>query len=176
MRKNPYYHRKVHAVCSYCGEDFVLTLEERRGLHIFMDYFCSRDCLLSAIKAANFPSFGDVKLYLPVLPGQERLEYCPELEIAFASKYELYVALWLFEQGEQFWYERFSFAIGERHFYTPDFFLPKRNLLLEVKGQWGPGQASKMTEFRKQYPELPIYLISWTLHKEFYPNGGNGNG
>lgn len=166
---------KHKAVCSVCGGVSRLSHDDKRGLHPFLDFFCSRDCVRMAIQFGNYPKISYSRICVPPkVPVNDRTEFWHN--IWFASRYDMFMAQWLTKLGERWWYEKYGFSIGKYRTYTPDFILPDRHLIIEMKGRWGSGQTQKMTQFLKQYPEVTIILVPWMLHKEFYYGDNDENG
>jgi len=87
----------------------------------------------------------------------------------FRSLYEYFVAMWLKDRGIRCMYEPFTFTWGTKE-YTPDFFLPTHGCLLEVKGKWGASQKTKLMRFREQFPRIPVLVVTWLIHEDFYPS------
>ena len=166
MPRNNSNGSRFKAVCACCGDTIRLSYENKKGLHPLLDFFCSKSCLETTIQTVSFPAIDHVDVCLPLVPTENRTERWNGY--LFASKYEVFVAQWLTSIGEVWWYEKFGFHVGDSRTWTPDFFLPERNIVLEVKGQWGCGQISKMNSFIKQYPEVGVVLVPWFLHDEFY--------
>lgn len=123
-------------------------------------FVCSANCMLAWIdKNKGESSFLSkaVELYSR---GQGRPP--------FRSDYEGFFTSFLDSKKMSWEYERYGFYVGSSKTYTPDFFLPKFGVFLETKGRWGLGQKKKMQMFRSQYPEIPLLVISWAIHEDFY--------
>ena len=82
-----------------------------------------------------------------------------DLKCYFRSAWEANVARLLNYLNVRWEYEKYTFKLvypnGERHFYTPDFFLPELNLFIEVKG-WG--SIENFTLFKDQYSETACLI------------------
>ena len=52
-----------------------------------------------------------------------------------------------------------TFDIGEQ-MYTPDFYLPRSNLYVEVKNYWNEYSRIRDEKFRKKYNHLKLLVIS----------------
>jgi len=71
--------------------------------------------------------------------------------VCFKSSYELAYAKYLDSINEPWMYEIETFDIGNNT-YTPDFFLPRKELFVEIKGYMSPKAHDKITRFKEQYP------------------------
>lgn len=71
------------------------------------------------------------------------------------STWERMIADWLFEHNIEYQYEPQRFLLGQRT-YVPDFYFPKFNLWMEVKGFWSEDARTKIGLFRKIHPNLII--------------------
>jgi hypothetical protein len=78
-------------------------------------------------------------------------------EIWLRSSWERRVADYLFGQGIEWIYEPKTFRMGEIT-YTPDFYLPKENKYIEVKG-WMPAKSKlKIDTFNRWHPEICLEI------------------
>lgn len=79
-----------------------------------------------------------------------------DLGIAVRSPWEANILRWLSHVGERWVYEPRTFYFeGERRgatSYTPDIYLPDKDLYLEVKGHLDSKGRSKLKKFKKHYP------------------------
>jgi predicted nuclease of restriction endonuclease-like RecB superfamily len=55
-------------------------------------------------------------------------------------------------------YECKTFDLGDTT-YTPDFYLPKTDMFVEIKGFWRPEAKEKFKLFKKLYPYIKIKVI-----------------
>lgn len=85
-----------------------------------------------------------------------------EKEIWLRSSWEKRVANYLFEHGIEWIYEPKTFEMGEIT-YTPDFYLPKENKYIEVKGWMSPKGKKKIETFRRWHPEICLEI--WDTKK-----------
>jgi hypothetical protein len=74
------------------------------------------------------------------------------------SGWELKVAKFFEKNCIDFVYESRLFSLDKTHTYTPDFFLPKNNLYIEVKGYWRKENKEKFELFKKLYPNVLIEI------------------
>ena len=58
-------------------------------------------------------------------------------------------------------------------YYTPDFYIPKYNCYLEVKGFWWGNDKEKMDIFMSQYPDMNIKIIEKQLYNDILKNKNN---
>lgn len=79
-------------------------------------------------------------------------------DIWMRSSYEIKYAKYLDEQNIFWEYEPKTFDLGDET-YTPDFYLPSRDLWVEVKGYWRKDAKRKFNKFKEQYPELQIVVV-----------------
>ena len=85
-------------------------------------------------------------------------------EYMFRSSWEASFAQFLDNINETWVYESKTFEL-DNETYTPDFYLPNRNLWIEIKGYWYPKHKEKFEAFLEKYPEERIKLI---MHKPPY--------
>lgn len=79
------------------------------------------------------------------------------------SSWELRFAEKLDEVGIEWLYEPKRFPVGEGRTYTPDFFIPKLNLWIEIKGYWLPKALLKFEQFKTLHPDEEIIVIGGEL-------------
>ncbi len=72
-------------------------------------------------------------------------------QVCFRSSYELAYAKYLDSIHELWMYEMETFELGQMT-YTPDFFLPRRELFIEIKGYMTKDAQTKINQFKEQYP------------------------
>lgn len=48
---------------------------------------------------------------------------------------------------------------GKKRHYTPDFYLPKYNMYVEIKGHWWGNDKEKMVTVIEQYPDKQLLII-----------------
>lgn len=72
-------------------------------------------------------------------------------EVCFRSSWELEYAKYLDTTGELWYYEIETFDLGN-FTYTPDFFLPRLNKFVEIKGYMREDDKTKLELFKTQYP------------------------
>jgi|WetSurMetagenome_2_1015567.scaffolds.fasta_scaffold846468_1 hypothetical protein len=87
----------------------------------------------------------------------------------FRSDFERRVAEWFYRENIDFEYEPWGFPVKGSSLWVPDFHLPKYGSFIEVKGIWGSGAHSKITDFQNRYPEVALLVVPWTLSTGFHP-------
>jgi len=80
----------------------------------------------------------------------------------FRSEWEAQYARFLNANGIEWVYEPKTFALTETLNYTPDFYLPKTDEWVEVKGYWDDKSILKCSLFEENYPELSLVKIDKT--------------
>lgn len=63
-----------------------------------------------------------------------------------------------------FWLKR---ANGSEMSYTPDFYLPKTDEYIEVKGRWFDDAKEKFDLFKEQYPHIKIKVVDSEKYKVY---------
>lgn len=85
--------------------------------------------------------------------------------VVMKSSYELLFARWCDERKIEWKYEPRWFNIGKGDWhgvsYTPDFYLPKLGVYVEVKGFFSEENQRKMQAFYKQFPEVQLFLLRY---------------
>ena len=103
---------------------------------------------------------------------------CKFKDIKFRSKMERDFAKYLERNHIEWEYEKYKFELlehepyfdkteGKKHtlrgvFYTPDFYLPQYNLIVEIKGTWFDKRLFnlKLRLFKHKYPDKSICVIN----------------
>lgn len=73
-------------------------------------------------------------------------------KIWLRSTYELAYAKYLDSQKILWYYEIQTFELSDEMTYTPDFFLPKYEKFIEIKGYMLPKAKIKINKFKEEYP------------------------
>jgi hypothetical protein len=92
------------------------------------------------------------------------------LDAEFRSRFELNIAEWFYEHGLSLAYEPVTFQVEGQNgllYYTPDFFHHLSHTFIEAKGVWAGGQRKKILSCLKQYPDMRLLFLHWSLHTEF---------
>jgi len=83
-------------------------------------------------------------------------------KIWMRSSWEIKYARHLDNNQVEWYYEPRPFEIiinGVEQTYTPDFFLPKENIYVEIKGYWRDDALTKFNAFKERYPEICIQVL-----------------
>ena len=72
-----------------------------------------------------------------------------EKKIRMRSSWEVVIARWLDQNNEPWEYEPKTFVLTDSMRYVPDFYLPNRDVWLEVKGFMTHRAAEKIKKFRE---------------------------
>ena len=154
--------------CIECGK--LARSNELRFLHQDLAYFCSKSCLLrSLVVPETDPVLPKGAIPVPEGLTSPDFSWSERLHQGFRSDFELHVAEWLHSMEVDYYYETFYFEVSSST-YTPDFYLPRYGQFWEVKGVWRQSGKSKMTKFLRQYRDVKLTLVPWTLRDQFYPN------
>jgi hypothetical protein len=79
--------------------------------------------------------------------------------INMRSSWEILYAKYLDKNKIKWIYEPKAFDLGDAT-YTPDFYLPKENLYIEIKGFWRDNSKKKFNSFKKTYKEVKIKVLT----------------
>lgn len=114
---------------------------ERRGEKSPMYGRRGKDCpAFGKIRNKNL-GYGIRSYYKSSLQGQ----------VCFRSTYELSYAQYLDQNNILWMYEMETFDLGDTT-YTPDFYLPREEKFIEIKGYIKPESQEKINKFLEQYP------------------------
>lgn len=75
------------------------------------------------------------------------------------SSYEIAFAQWLDKNNVKWLYEPKRFNLNDILTYCPDFYLPKTNKYIEIKGWWRGKTKERFNSFKKLYPNVKIELL-----------------
>src|SRR6266403_2253981 len=95
--------------------------------------------------------------------GWHRCEYSG---IVLSSSYELAFAKWCDRNKIKWMYQPRRFNLVVNGTYRPDFFLPRYNFWIEVKGAMMSKPMAKYFELKTLYPECPIALLDREILSE----------
>lgn len=84
--------------------------------------------------------------------------------IYMRSRWEVFFADWLCQQGKVWVYEPQAFTLLNGSVYTPDFL--SEEVYYEVKGWYNQGDKEKIEGFHAAYPDLTLKIIDKTALKE----------
>jgi len=85
-------------------------------------------------------------------------EYIKYKKINMRSSWETKFAQFLDLLGFNWIYEPRIFDLGNMT-YTPDFYIPKRDLYVEIKGYISDIFKKKFKKFKKSYPQIKIKVL-----------------
>lgn len=156
-------------VCCFCGNGHQITKRQERHLHDRLTYFCSVSCLAKQITTAIDETH--MVRYDPFISDEYAITNDPyatwdtRKRMFFRSSYEKMVSDF-FDIIEVRWmYEPYQFNVGTT-IYVPDFYLPDKDLFVEVKGYWLNASRRKMSFFVQDYPNVNLLLIPWNMKQE----------
>lgn len=117
---------------------------------------------LNANYGKKYPGINSGKkngMYGKPTPHGKHIKYN---HIYFRSSYEVAYAKWLTEQSILWQYEPKTFDLGTTT-YTPDFYLPIRDIYIEVKGYWREDALKKFQLFQKLHSNIRINIVDKKL-------------
>lgn len=86
----------------------------------------------------------------------------PLQDLLLMHRWDRKYAQYLDSINEPYLYEPKYFDIkldNRETSYTPDFYIPNKDLYIEIKGYWRDDAKDKYNEFKKQYPNIKIELL-----------------
>jgi len=140
---NPNWKPKIIKICPSCSKEFKIKpyLSELKK-------YCSNECVGIANRGENNPMFN-------ILPKHFSYgcyyESPLQGKVYLRSSYELKYAKYLDSKNILWMYEMETFDLGGTT-YTPDFFLPKTEEFIEIKGFMREMAQEKIDMFLEQYP------------------------
>lgn len=147
----------------------ILTMKEMKYLYNRDNFLCSAACLRKSLhdyEQQDLPNTG-IRFFSKTEIDNQRTErsvWSRDLGEFFRSEWELIVAGFLNFIDMPYIYEGVVMKIGKKH-YIPDFFLPDKNLFIEVKGLWLAGSKAKLRKIGKERPDINIMVIPWILRR-----------
>jgi hypothetical protein len=117
---------------------------------IATQYTRCQECWYKFAVGKNATMFGRVATH------GKRIKY---KNILMRSTWEVAYAKWLDKNKIKWQYESKTFDLGNCT-YTPDFYLPKINTYIEIKGYWRDDAQNKFNLFRKLYPKIKIDILN----------------
>jgi len=110
-----------------------------------------RECYREFMKnPRNNPNFGRI------FKSIRRAYYYNK--VCMRSSWEVLYAKYLDSNNLEWFYESKTFDLGDCT-YTPDFYIPKYNLYIEIKGWFHGKTKEKFEKFEVLYPEINIELL-----------------
>jgi hypothetical protein len=87
----------------------------------------------------------------------------------YRSMFEINIAKSLAEKNVSFEYETKKLTyIPKPRNYTPDFYIPHKDLYIEAKGHLDKGDRVKMILIKQQYPDLDIRFVFLNANNKIY--------
>lgn len=134
------------SLCLYCGKEFRWRYWRAAANPI---KYCSRSCLIKDVGSR------------PTSPRAARAKAGIRSDLGnyyFFSRWEANYARILNFQGKKWIFQPKTFRLKNQN-YTPDFYLPKEDVYVEIKNFLSEYSAKRDREFRELYPDLKLKLI-----------------
>ena len=162
--------RMPNKICCVC-ERKVLIQQARWKELDDGPFVCSKNCVFDWIwsRGGMWSHKGMVK----VIPERASASWSEKANRFFRSDYEKYFAEESTRKGFLYEFEEYRFLLAGRVIYTPDFYFPHTSCFVEVKGPWGISAKGKVQKFREEFSHIPLLVVPWLLHEEFYPKENN---
>ncbi len=109
------------------------------------------------MKGKNNPMYGKST------PHGKRIYY---KETCMRSSWETKIAQLADQNGIEWIYEPKRFVLQDKT-YCPDFYFPKWNLWVEIKGWFHKRHQETIRQFRKLYPQENLLIINSFLYKKY---------
>ncbi|MHA1342887.1 MAG: hypothetical protein ACTSQG_02800 [Promethearchaeota archaeon] len=111
-----------------------------------------RKCNYKYLSGENSPTYG--KIYHGKWGKYKGIFMRSSWEIKFAQFLDL--------SGIKYLYEFKTFNLGNTT-YTPDFYIPKWDCYIEIKGYWRDDAKYKFKKFRKKYRKINIKIFDYNI-------------
>ena len=144
----------------WCGAEFTVTNKDALNLIEEFDLFCSDKCVIDYINQ-TIPIPPTISKN-PAHISYDYAEYDEVTNQFYRSKYEVWFARCLKFHEIEFKYEPHSFFLNG-HYYTPDFYIPEKELYVECKGLWQ--KLAKMKVLKLKEVANIILLPSYFQNK-----------
>ena len=131
----------------WCGADIKLGKREEMNAILDFDLFCSAECLVEYIKTAT-----KAKTLITKHPSKVNYDfqhYDFTTKRLYRSFFEVWLARCFYKNNITFEYEPHSFFVGGRY-YTPDFYIPEKEIYIECKGLWNNGGRKKVKDLNEK--------------------------
>lgn len=140
--------------CEVCGE----TISIISDLHYksIIPLVCSKPCLRVYIEDRDYPAL-DTSSFYKIEKGANHV---------LKSSFENVFKTFLDECNFQYQYEPFAIKTGSK-LYIPDFFIPSKNLLIEIKGQWKYPQSANFFRVYNKLKDNLMLINSETFERIF---------
>jgi hypothetical protein len=156
-------------LCQVCRSQFDMTRRDAKYVFDAAEFICSAECLKEFIEQYDpkpLPTKG-IRWFTDIEMKNQRGErtiWSRDLNEFFRSEWELIVAGFLTFSGIPYVYEGAAIKVGHAH-YIPDFFLPDKNLFLEVKGLWLAGSKAKLKKVERDCSDINFIVVPWVLRR-----------
>lgn len=158
---------KIKSICPICGKTFYACDASRHKTHNQQKY-CSLECAYKAPHKVSEKTRQKMRNNVARLMKEGRWNRYTtgrggkreDLGHYVRSNWEANVARIFKLQGREYEFEKHSFNLSDGRIYIPDFYLPKENLYVEVKGVMLEKLLSKYNLAKKEYPQENFKLIS----------------
>lgn len=144
-KRNPSWKNIKKPKCKICGKELSrnenLYCNKHKGTYILKK---RNKCY----KGRNNPMFGKTT-------QTKRIYY---KNICMRSSWEVKYAKYLDENNIKWEYEPKRFYCGNIS-YLPDFYLPEKDLYIEIKGFFNSNGLKRFKEFKKYYPNIKIAVL-----------------
>lgn len=117
----------------WCEKVFTVTAREALNLLDDFDLFCSEECLIQYVSNAK-KTATKLPKNSPIVPYDFN-NYDPVTKNFYRSLFEVWLARCFKAHNIKFKYEPHAFLLDGRY-YTPDFYLPEKEIYIECKGLW----------------------------------------
>jgi len=122
-------------VCKTCGDSFTTKSKNRRFCSTLC-WYMSDECRRKCSHAVRYNG------------------------ITFRSSWEAIIAESLDKACFKYEYEKHTFDVGnDIGKYIPDFYIPEKDVFIEVKGQWIGDAKKKVARFKELYSDKRLYVI-----------------
>jgi len=141
--------------CAMCRDSFSISRRDYKTIHNDFDIFCSHKCLMRFVLNGNKETIKTCRKPL-----------CMYGQVGKRSSYEGIVEDYFGIYGIRSVYEPFAIRLNDGRRYTPDFYLPDCNMMIEVKGIWASKGKQKLSEVLDAIPKGSLVLIPSYIVKQ----------
>lgn len=145
----------------WCGNGVEVTHKTSKYVLTDFELFCGPDCILGYIEHSKFTE-NEIQTYNPFV---SRAFECWDhvTDQFYRSMFEVYCARFLGTNGIKFFYEPHTLKLGSK-LYIPDFWLPEKNIYIEIKGRWNSGDRDRV---RKAAELVHLIIVPAYLQNVF---------
>ena len=153
-------------ICEVCERKVLIPQKRWKELDSG-PFVCSKDCVFEWIKSSRGARLPQEATR--VIPERASASWSEKAKRFFRSDYEKYFAEGAIDKRLFYEFEEYMFLLAGRVIYIPDFYFPGYGCFVEIKGLWGVSAKGKVERFRKEFSNIPLLVVPWLLHEEFYP-------